>query len=67
MKTKTKMKENKEISDLQKRILAFMLYKGYIGENSISVEQLEEDMLKEGWLDISDEQILALLKSKDLL
>ncbi len=56
-----------ENNELDKRILSFMLYKGYVGDNGITEEKLLEDIEKEGWLDIPMERIRFLLKQKGVL
>jgi len=56
---------NKE--EMKQRILSFMLYKGYIRDKTILQSQLEEDMKKEGWLDMPYERILSLLRQKGVL
>jgi hypothetical protein len=55
----------KEIEFMKKRILSYMLYKGYVGEHSINEDELSDKMLKEGWLDLSDIQIASLLRNRE--
>ena len=60
-------KKIQEKEEMKKRILSFMLYKGYIGKKVITEEKLMYDIEKEGWLDIPMERIHALLNEKGVL
>lgn len=61
------MTEKQNQEEMKKRILSFMLYKGYVGKKTITEEKLIEDMEKEGWLDIPMVRIRTLLEQKGVL
>ena len=51
--------------EVKQRVLSFMLYKGYIGDNAISEKKLLDDMEKEGWFEKPYAQILGLIREKE--
>lgn len=62
--------ENKLLKkeEYKKRILSFMLYKGYVeGEKEVLEEDLFEEMNDIGWFEIPMQRIHFLLKQKGLL
>jgi hypothetical protein len=61
------MDDEEKIKDYEKRVLAYMLYYGYIGDKSINEDVLIDRMEGEGWLDMPYERILALLRKKGLV
>jgi hypothetical protein len=56
-----------EKKDYEVRVLAYRLYHGYEGDNTISEDELINKMFEEGWFDLPKERIRALLRSKGLL
>jgi hypothetical protein len=58
--------KNMKIEEYEKRLLAFMLYKGYDENNPIDEDKLVDDIIKEGWLELPMERIICLLKSKGI-
>jgi hypothetical protein len=61
------MSEKISIEKYEKRLLAFMLYKGYSESNPVDEDKLIKDIIKEGWLDLPDERVICLLKSKGIV
>ena len=62
------VEEDKKLKDIETRVMAFMLYKGIIGEeNAVNEDEMIAMMEKEGWLDITPQQIQSLLRNKNII